>query len=182
MNKNKTARDFYDQEAQNYKKMYEPGYEHYPANLIRLKLIIKRLNENKARKILDVGCGTAIPMIKLLKQGFDVEGFDYSKHMVEFGKFELESAKYSSNRVFHADLENNKTMPKRKFDGILALGVFPHIKKEKVALRNIKNCLTKNGKTYIEFRNELFAAFSMNKYSADFFLNELIELEKLPIK
>ena len=23
MNKNKTARDFYDQEAQNYKKMYE---------------------------------------------------------------------------------------------------------------------------------------------------------------
>ena len=55
MNKNKTARDFYDQEAQNYKKMYEPGYEHYPANLIRLKLIIKRLNENKARKILDVG-------------------------------------------------------------------------------------------------------------------------------
>ena len=98
-----------------------------------------------------------------------------------FGKFELESAKYSSNRVFHADLENNKTMPKRKFDGILALGVFPHIKKEKVALRNIKNCLTKNGKTYIEFRNELFAAFSMNKYSADFFLNELIELEKLII-
>ena len=75
MNKNKTARDFYDQEAQNYKKMYEPGYEHYPANLIRLKLIIKRLNENKARKILDAGCGTAIPMIKLLKQGFDVEGF-----------------------------------------------------------------------------------------------------------
>jgi len=50
------------------------------------------------------------------------------------------------------------------------------------ALRNIKNCLTKNGKTYIEFRNELFAAFSMNKYSADFFLNELIELEKFPIK
>ena len=54
MNKNKTARNFYDQEAQNYKKMYEPGYEHYPANLIRLKLIIKRLNENKARKIIDL--------------------------------------------------------------------------------------------------------------------------------
>ena len=91
------------------------------------------------KTVLDVGCGTAIPMIKLLKEGFDVEGFDYSKRMVEFGKFELESAKYSSNRVFHADLENNKTMPKRKFDGILALGVFPHIKKEKTALRNIKN-------------------------------------------
>ena len=47
MKKNtKSAHDFYNQEAQTYKKMYEPGYEYYPANLIRLKLIIKRLKEN----------------------------------------------------------------------------------------------------------------------------------------
>ena len=67
MEKNtKSAQDFYNQEAQTYKKMYEPGYEYYPANLIRLKLIIKRLKENNSKKILDAGCGTAIPMIKLL--------------------------------------------------------------------------------------------------------------------
>ena len=50
MEKNtKSAQDFYNQEAQTYKKMYEPGYEYYPANLIRLKLIIKRL-KNIAEK------------------------------------------------------------------------------------------------------------------------------------
>ena len=50
MGKNtKSAQDFYNQEAQTYKKMYEPGYEYYPANLIRLKLIIKRLKENEIK-------------------------------------------------------------------------------------------------------------------------------------
>ena len=180
--KNNTAREYYDQEASEYKKMYEPGYEKYPANLIRLKLIIKRLKENKSKKILDTGCGTAIPMIKLLKQGFDVNGFDYSKQMVEFGKSELISAKYSSKRIFQADLEKNKTLPTKKFDAILSLGVFPHIKNEKIALRNIRNCLNKNGKAFIEFRNELFATFSMNKYSADFYLNELIDMQEIPTK
>ena len=69
--------------------------EKYPANLIRLRLIIKRLNENKSKKVLDAGCGSAIPMIKLLKKGFDVRGFDFTKQMVDFGKYELKSAKYS---------------------------------------------------------------------------------------
>ena len=91
----RSAEEYYDQEAKQYKKMYEPGYEKYPANLIRLRLIIKRLNENKSKKVLDAGCGSAIPMIKLLKKGFDVRGFDFSKQMVDFGKYELKSAKYS---------------------------------------------------------------------------------------
>lgn len=176
----KFAQEFYNQEASNYKKMYEPGYELYPANLIRLKLIIKRLKVNNEKIILDTGCGTAIPMIKLLKYGFDVSGFDYSKKMVEFGKKELESAKFSPNLIYYANLEKKSSLKKKKFDAILALGVFPHIKNERIALKNIRDCLKSNGKTYIEFRNELFSTFSLNKFTVDFFLNELIELKSFP--
>ena len=176
----KSAKDFYDQEAQNYKNQYEPGYQYYPANLIRLKLIIKRLRKNNAKNILDTGCGTAIPMIKLLKSGFNVSGFDYSKEMVGFGKNELEKAGYSPNLIYHADLEKKKSLKKTKFDAILSLGVFPHIKNEKLALKNIRDSLKKDGKTFIEFRNELFSTFSLNKYSTDFFLNELIDYDVLP--
>ena len=183
MEKNtKSAQDFYNQEAQTYKKMYEPGYEYYPANLIRLKLIIKRLKENNSKKILDAGCGTAIPMIKLLKSGFDVVGFDYSKEMVSFGKKELELANYKSDLIYHANLGKKRSIKNKKFDAVLALGVFPHIEKEKPALKNIRNCLKSNGKAYIEFRNQLFATFSMNRYSVDLFLNELIDYDKLPKK
>ena len=84
--------------------------------------------------------------------------------------------------TYHANLEKKRSIRSKKFDAVLALGVFPHLKKEKTALKNIKNCLKSNGKAYIEFRNELFATFSMNKYSVDFFLNELIGYDKLPKK
>ena len=112
--KSRTAQEYYDQEAQNYKKMYEQVYKYYPANLIRLRLIIKRLKENNSKQILDTGCGTAIPMIKLLKRGFDVIGFDYSKEMVTFGKRELELAKYQSKLIYQANLEKKNTIKNKK--------------------------------------------------------------------
>lgn len=175
-----SARDYYDQEANAYKKMYEPNYKFYPANLIRLKLLIKLLKKNHLRIVLDIGCGTAIPMIKLLNCGFNVTGLDYSKKMVHFGKIELEKANYSSNLIYHANIEKKNSLKNRKFDAILALGVFPHIQNEKIALRNIRDLLNKKGKTYIEFRNMLFSTFSLNKYSIDFFLNDLIDTTSLP--
>ncbi len=175
----KSAKEFYNQQASNYKKMYESDYELYPANLIRLKLIIKQLKTNNVKTVLDTGCGSAIPMIKLLKSGFNVDGFDYSKKMVEFGKRELGLSKFSPDLIYQADLEKKTSLKNKKYDAILSLGVFPHIKKEKIALKNIRDNLKKNGKTFIEFRNILFSTFSLNKFSVDFFLNELIEFGSL---
>lgn len=178
----RSAQKFYDQVAKDYKKMYEPNYEKYPANLIRLKLIKKRLKANSCHKVLDIGCGTAIPMIKLLEDGFDVRGFDYSKQMVLFGQNELESANFSRDLIYQADLQKNNTIKKQKYDAILALGVFPHIKNEKIALKNLRNLLNNNGKAFIEFRNQLFSTFSLNKFSMDFFLNDLIDLKLISSK
>ena len=91
-------------------------------------------------------------------------------------------ANYKSDLIYHANLEKKRSIRNKKFDAVLALGVFPHIEKEKPALKNIRNCLKSKGKAYIEFRNQLFAAFSMNRYSVDLFLNELIDYDKLPKK
>lgn len=177
--KKKTKR-YYDQEAKNYKSMYDENYEKYPANLIRLKTIINRLKQNKIRQVLDVGCGTCIPMIKLLKEGFSVKGFDFSKDMIKLGKIELKKEGFDTKLVFEADLEDASSLPKEKFDAVLALGVFPHIVNELKALLNIKRQLNKNGRTFIEFRNELFSLFSANKYSMDFILNKIIQVDSLP--
>jgi hypothetical protein len=40
--------------------------------------------------------------------------------------------------------------------------------------------LNKKGLVLIEFRNDLFAAYTLNKYSLDFFLNRVIDLSSLP--
>lgn len=172
---------YYDQEASDYIHMYEPGYVMYPANSIRLNIVTKRLLKNKTKKILDAGCGTCGPMIRFLKEGFVCKGFDFSKEMVDVGKKELERVGYDPSLIFVADIENNKNLPDEKFDAITALGVFPHIVDEKKTLLNMKHMLNNNGKVYIEFRNDLFSTFTLNKYSMDFFLNRIIDLSSLPL-
>lgn len=109
------AQNYYDQEAGDYIKMYQEGYDKYPANLIRIKFIIERLKKNDVKTILDVGCGSCGPMIKLLKEGFDVRGFDFSKDMVKEGKKGLVKAGYDSELICFADLEDetNLTFIKR---------------------------------------------------------------------
>jgi 2-polyprenyl-3-methyl-5-hydroxy-6-metoxy-1,4-benzoquinol methylase len=174
------AKDYYDQEAGDYIKQYQEGYDKYPSNSIRIKFIIERLKKNNVKSILDVGCGTCGPMIKLLKEGFNVKGFDFSKDMVEQGKEELEKAGYSTELIYLADLEDGSGVPNERFDAILALGVFPHVINEKKALFNMGKLLNPNGLVFIEFRNDLLAAYTLNKYSLDFFLNRIINLNSLP--
>lgn len=174
------VRKYYDQEAKDYIKMYKKGFGEYPANLIRLNIMVERLKRSNIRTILDVGCGTCAPMIRFLKEGFKVKGFDFSKKIVKEGKRELEKARFDPNLIFEADLEDASTLPNEKFDAIIVLGVFPHVSNDKKALLNMKKMLNEGGKVFIEFRNDLFAAFTLNKYSLDFFLNRVIDLNSLP--
>lgn len=169
------SKEYYDQIASTYKQMYEENYEKYPANLIRLKLLIEKLKEVKAKTILDVGCGTCTPMIRLLKEGFDVRGCDFSSEMIKIGKNQLMKEKFDPDLISQADVENDFSLPNDKFDSILALGVFPHLVNESQALQNLKKRLNNNGRVFIEFRNELFALFSSNKYTVDFILNKIID-------
>ena len=176
------AKDYYDQEAKDYIVQYRKDYGQYPANLIRIKFIIERLKRLNVKTVLDAGCGTCGPMIKLLNEGFDVKGLDFSKEMVEQGKLELQKAGYDPCLVQLADLESGLGLPGKKFDAVLALGVFPHIVDETKALRNARSFLNREGVVFIEFRNDLFSAYTLNKYSLDFFLNRAIDLKALPQK
>lgn len=175
----KKARIFYDEKSRDYSRIYKHQYE-YPASVIRLNIVLRRLKKNKARTILDVGCGTCIPMIKLIKGGFKVKGFDFSRKMVEEGKKELERNGINPNLIFEADIE--KFSLKEKFDAVIVLGVFPHIVNEDKAFSNLRKMLKKEGLVFIEFRNDLFASYTLNEYSFDFFLNRVIDLESLPKK
>jgi len=174
------VRKYYDQEAREYSQIYQEELAEYPASLIRLNFIVERLKQNNVKTILDVGCGTCAPMIRLLKEGFQVKGFDFSEDMVKEGRGELEKAGFDPSLIFHGDLEDDSSLPKEKFDAIMALGVLPHISDEAKALTNMRQRLNKGGIVFIQFRNDLFAAFTLNKYSLDFFLNRVIDLGSLP--
>ena len=175
------ARKFYDQEAKKYIDLYtREGEQKYPANFIRLEFIVKRLKEVNAKSVLDCGCGSAGPIVRLIREGFESKGFDFSPQMVVEGRKELVKHNLDPKLIFEGDLEKKEALPHEKFDALLALGVFPHIVHEKTALTNMKTILNKGGRVFIEFRNELFAAFTLNKYSVDFFLNKIIPMHLLP--
>lgn len=175
----KLVRKYYDQEAGKYIEQYGGSYDKYPANLIRINLISERLKDNNVKTILDIGCGTCGPMIKLLQEGFDVYGTDFAENMISVGKKEIEKAGFDPDRIWVADLEDD-TDSENKYDAVLALGVFPHVLDENKALYNMKNMLNEGGLTFIEFRNKLFAAFTFNNYSSELFLNEIINVDGLP--
>lgn len=178
------ALKYYSQttETKDYVKMYEKGYSKYPANLIRLNIILKRLRKFKINSILDVGCGSCGPMKKLLQEGYKVQGIDFSEKMIEEGGKVLEKSGFSSKLISIGDLEKDSSLPNKKFDSVIALGVFPHILNEKKALSNIRKRLKKGGKAFIEFRNDLFAVYTLNQYSVDFFLNRVVLKKILPKK
>ncbi len=176
----KLVEKFYDQEANNYVDMYDKDYIPYPIVQIRLEILLKYLKKINAKKILDTGCGTCAPMVRLIKEGYDVQGFDLSKNMVEFGKKELEKNGLDPNLIEFGDIENEKSFPDDKFNCVISLGVFPHLTNEKQALLNMKKCVDDNGTIVVEFRNELFAAYTLNKYSVDYYLNKLVDVSTLP--
>lgn len=176
------VREYYDQKAKDYKAMW---YDHtkadmYPADVIRVQIVINRLKETGAKTVLDAGCGGCVPMVMLLNAGFNVQGCDLSPEMIKEGKKELEKAGYSPDLITEANLEDGSNMPSDKFDAVMSLGAFPHIPDQSQALKNIHKRLNDNGRVYIEFRNELFAAFTFNRYSTAFFLNKVIDLTSLP--
>ncbi|KAF6246727.1 hypothetical protein C6990_06300 [Nitrosopumilus sp. b3] len=175
----KKVQKYYDQEVKDYTKMYKKNYSSYPSNYLRMNIILDRLKKNKIKTILDVGCGTCGPMIKFLQEGYMVQGFDFSKEMIKEGKNELIKAGFSPDLIFFGDLENPSTLPKKKFDAIIASGVFPHIVNESKVLMKLQKYLNKNGKVFIEFRNDLFSIFTFNQYSLDFFLNQLLNKKSL---
>ena len=61
------------------------------------------------------------------------------------------------------------------FDGLLAMGVMPHVSNEVAVLENMKTLVRPGGSVFIEFRNSLFSLFTFNRYTLDFVLNDLLQ-------
>lgn len=149
----------------------------YKHNLKVLKLILKNYKNKKL--LLDVGCGTGIPLLEFLKLGFVAKGFDFTDSSIKISQDYLKKHGYDTNLVFKADIEDRSTLPSEKFDIITSVGVFPHITDDKKVLQNMKKLLNKNGLVLLQFKNDLFNLFTLNAYSKDFF-KRLINFDKLP--
>ena len=76
-----------------YLKVYQDDFDEYPDQRIRLDISKDILKKNKVKSILDVGCGSCVPLYELAKEGYSIKGIDINPEMIKTGKTFLESKK-----------------------------------------------------------------------------------------
>ncbi|NIS79813.1 MAG: methyltransferase domain-containing protein [Anaerolineales bacterium] len=78
----------------------------------------------KGAKVLDIGCGSGIPIARSLVQRCDVTGVDLSKEMIELAKKNIPEAHF-----IHADIMSIG-LPDSHYDAVLAFYSIFHIPRE----------------------------------------------------
>lgn len=150
----------------------------YPANVKRLEIIINILKKHKPKKIVDAGCGAAMPLIYIKKSGFNIKGYDKSKNMLIEAKENLKKNKLPIDLVFQDDFENPKKMKNNSVDCILGMGAFYYSKNVNKTILNQTKKLQRNGRLIFSLRNRLFDLATLNNYSK-VFLDQIYEIKYL---
>lgn len=185
----KEIKDHYADLVNEYRGQYDRARldnpEEYTANYFRLQHILQVLPEFGSKRILDAGCGEGSPMVQLMKSGYDVRGFDFVPEMVQGAKKLLKENAYDENLACWGDITDLITFSHLRgdepFDAVISLGVLPHVENEIAVLKNLSSQLKPGGIAIIEFRNELFDLFALNRPSFKFYMDELFSsVEHLP--
>ncbi|MDA2936647.1 class I SAM-dependent methyltransferase [Acidobacteria bacterium AH-259-A15] len=143
----------------------------YPFSRIRLERILQFLKQKgiTRKTILDVGCGVGIPGMEVAQPESDLYGFDLSAELVEWARNLAKKRNLSAEYVVGSATDGG-SYPNRKFDVVLALGVFQHIENDLRVLQYMKRCLNLEGWMILSLRNPLFALVTFNRPSYELFM------------
>ena len=174
----------YDGSAPTYHEQYDPDLlwanAEYPANLFRLQLVARLLQEAGARSVYELGTGEATPMIKLHRAlGIDVAGSDLSPEMVRLGKENLERNGLDPGLLSHVDAQDVAAVRAERSlrgesDAVIALGVIPHVTDDAAFVRSMSLFCRPGGTLLLQFRNSMFSMFTFNRLTKEFILDELM--------
>ena len=179
------VKEHYNSVADKYDMQYDKNRlynisESYPANYFRMQLMINSFLQKNIKKIFEVGIGEGTPLLQLHKSGFDVSGCDIAVNMVDKARtnFKNSDKEYDASKIFLGDIRDVNSyvhcLKHGKFDGLVAMGVMPHIENDDLVMKNINSMLNSGGHVFIEFRNKLFSLFTMNRNTVDFIINDLL--------
>lgn len=182
-NDNKSVSKHYDASANQYHEQYERDNlfdisKPYPANYFRLQLLLNSFINKNIKRVIEVGVGEGTPLATLGKSGIDVWGFDISSEMVNKSKQTMQKNGMNHEQIFWGDIQDPTTyahaLKDGQFDGLMAMGVMPHIENDDMVLENMATLIRPGGSVFIEFRNRLFSLMTFNRYTFDFIINDLL--------
>ena len=172
----------YDAIAASYHEQYDADAlltaKKYPANYFRLQLLLNSFAQRGVKRIIEVGVGEGTPLATIAQAGIDVWGFDISEKMVERSRERMREAGGDPDQVIWGDVRDPVSyaplLRGGTFDGLMAMGVMPHVENDDAVLDNMASLVRPGGTVFIEFRNKLFSLFTLNRYTHEFVLNDLL--------
>ena len=170
--------------ADNYHRDYYTEKAAYPP--VHQDLIKKLLIDASVKTVLDAGCGPASMLRGLAGSGFELFGFDLTPEMVEEARRVMAPFGVSEGHIWEGSVADPAAFcvpgnGRSGFDAAICVGVFPHVpvELEAAALSNLHAAVRPGGLVAVEARNQLFALFTLNRYSYRFFLDELVHEKEL---
>ena len=149
-------------------------------------LIRKLVRKSGARTLLDAGCGPASMLRNLVDLKLDLYGFDLTPEMVSTARDVMATLGLPQDHLWEGSVADASAFRRPgvtpdTFDSAICIGVFPHVPEsvEQEAMVNLRNAVRPGGLVAIEARNQLFGLFTLNRYSYELFLDELIRMPSL---
>ena len=150
--------------------------------LIRQEIVIDTMIENgiKSGSLLDCGCGNGENIVALHDKGFNVDGFDISEGMLKNVRNNLQINNINNVNLWQDNICSFSSKIKNKYDVAFVMGVLQYLNHEerKKAYKEIYNSTTKDADIVISYVNSLFNIFTFNKYTVDFFKENIFPLGK----
>ena len=165
--------------AESYFADYYENSGAYPP--VHRKIVHDLVAASGARTLLDAGCGPASMLRTLGDLGAALYGFDLTQEMIVEARKVMASHGIPPEHLWQGSVADPSAFrppagSPALFDAAICIGVLPHVPAalDEEVIANLRNAVRPGGLVAIEARNQLFALFTLNRYSYDFFLNDLV--------
>lgn len=180
-----SIRDCYRTWSGRYYDEYYRSSVAYPP--VHVDLVRRELRAHATGSLIDAGCGPASMLRDLDWPGLERWGFDLTPEMVAEARRVLAGQGVPPERVWRgsaldpAAYRGAVDAPADGFDAAICFGVLPHVPPagDGVVLGHLRDAVRPGGLVAVEARNALFALFTQNRYTADFFRRDLIRADGL---
>lgn len=176
-NVEQAVRHCYSTWSESYYRDYYQSDTAYPP--VHTQIVRDELARAGVASVLDAGCGPASMLRDMDGLGLDRYGFDLTAEMVDEARRVMLAQNVPESHIWDGSVLDHASfrIPPQGYGAAICFGVLPHIPADQdaVALANLTSAVSPGGLVLAEARNELFALFTLNRYSRDFFRATLID-------
>jgi len=128
--------------------------------------------------VYELGIGDGSPLAALGEMGVRVAGSDLSEGMLAVARAQFEAKGLDASGLTWGDIQDRASLEDAiatgPYDGVMALGVLPHVRDEGQVIDNMGAFLTSGGTMFLQFRNSMLSLYSFNRLTMEFILDELL--------